>query len=755
MKKLLLVALCMVAIPYSYSQSLIFAQLQGQPTINTTGWNLTGAATVGDTPGDGDANNNELILTQATGTSSGGIFYNEMINLGTCTKWTVDFDFRIWGGSGADGIAFCFLDVPPTGFVSGGGVGIPSSANGLKVVFDTYDNGCGANPEIQIFSGVGYTECGGGVVKLNNSGGSLNFIRSNAYNSARVTYDAGNITVIVNGTSYLTASFPISFPGYMGFTASTGGSNDQHSVKNVTIYADIALSDAGPDLNYCTGSTPQIGTSASNSAYTYNWTPSTGLSQTTVSNPTVTTVNNTSAPIVQQYVVQTYVTANLGACPTYDTVLVRINPAFAGSVTQTICQGQSFSFGGTSYTTSGVYPFNFHSVNNCDSIVTLNLTVNPTYNLTRNETICQGSSYTLGGTTYTTSGNYSHTFQTVNGCDSIVNLNLTVNPVFQSTRNEIICQGESYTLGGQQYTATGTYPVSFVTAGGCDSLVTLNLTVRPVFASTRNEVICQGETIQFAGSQYNATGNYPVTLQAVNGCDSVATLNLVVNPVYNITVNETICQGESFTFSGQVYTTAGSYPLSFQTVRGCDSLITFNLTVNPIPAAPLLTTNIPLECPGDLYHCFVNAPVANGSYSWTGPQGFTSDKNILLFNAYENHEGMYAVNVTVNGCTSPSTTTLLDITGTYDIPEFDFPNVITPNGDLINDSLDIDQFISGCVTYELIIWNRWGNLIYEQATGGTPFHGEDKGGNKIADGVYFYRVVYGDQEKSGSLTVIH
>ena len=112
---------------YSESQTLIFAELTGSPTVNTTGWNLTGATYTGDTGGDADNFSDEIVLTNAIGTSSGGIFYNESIDLSTCYQWKVEFDFRMWEGNAADGIAFCFLDVPPTGFVNGGGVGIPAA----------------------------------------------------------------------------------------------------------------------------------------------------------------------------------------------------------------------------------------------------------------------------------------------------------------------------------------------------------------------------------------------------------------------------------------------------------------------------------------------------------------------------------------------------------------------------------------------------------------------------------------------------
>jgi len=338
---------CLVLLISSFGlsgQNFIFAELQGQPTMSTAGWNLNGSAFVGDTPGDADAFNNELILIPPVNSTSGGIFYAQAINPSICDRWTVDFEFRIFDGNAADGLAFCFLQVPPAGFVVGGGVGIPGAANGLKVVFDTYDNGCGANPEIQVYSGVGYDECIGGMVKVNNNAGSLNFIRSTNYNSARITYDSGNISVTVNGTVYIAnAYFPINFAGYMGFTSGSGAQNDRHSIRNVTIYTEQAPSNAGPNVTYCSGNSAQIGT-ATNPNFTYSWSPANGLNQTNISNPTVSLVNNTSNPIIQQYIVTTTLTVNGQVCPSYDTVQVTVNPVPTSTFTvsdTSICAGEA------------------------------------------------------------------------------------------------------------------------------------------------------------------------------------------------------------------------------------------------------------------------------------------------------------------------------------------------------------------------------------------------------------------------------
>src|SRR5690606_9273690 len=125
----------------------------------------------------------------------------------------------------------------------------------------------------------------------------------------------------------------------------------------------------------------------------------------------------------------------------------------------------------------------------CDSIVTLNLTVNPTFAVNLVETICEGESVSLGGNVYNTSGNYSETLTTTTGCDSLVNLDLTVNPTFVVNLVETICEGESVSLGGNVYNTSGNYSETLTTTTGCDSLVNLELIVNPTFAVNLVETI--------------------------------------------------------------------------------------------------------------------------------------------------------------------------------------------------------------------------------------------------------------------------
>jgi len=194
--------------------------------------------------------------------------------------------------------------------------------------------------------------------------------------------------------------------------------------------------------------------------------------------------------------------------------------------------------------------------------------------------ICEGGAYVFGAQTLTNAGNYEETFQTVEGCDSVVTLTLTVNPTYDETDAATICEGDSYTFGSQTLTTTGDYEETFQTVEGCDSVVTLTLTVNPTYDETDAATICEGDSYTFGSQTLTTTGDYEETFQTVEGCDSVVTLTLKVNPTYDETDAATICEGDSYTFGSQTLTTAGDYEETFQTVEGCDSVVTFTLTVD-------------------------------------------------------------------------------------------------------------------------------------------------------------------------------
>jgi len=304
---------------------------------------------------------------------------------------------------------------------------------------------------------------------------------------------------------------------------------------------------------------------------------------------------------------------NVAGCDSTVTLHLTINPVFNTPISVAICDGSSYDFFGQTLTTAGTYTHTLQSVSGCDSVITLTLTVNPVFNTPVSAAICDGSNYDFFGQTLTTAGTYTYTLQSISGCDSIITLTLTVNDVFNTPISAAICDGSSYDFFGQTLTTAGTYTHTLQSISGCDSIITLTLTVNPVFNTPISAAICDGSSYDFFGQTLTTAGIYTHTLQSISGCDSIITLTLTVNPIFNTPISAAICDGSSYDFFGQTLTTAGTYTHTLQSISGCDSIITLTLTVNPIFNTPISAA----ICDGSSYDFFGQTLTAAGTYTHT------------------------------------------------------------------------------------------------------------------------------------------
>ena len=195
-------------------------------------------------------------------------------------------------------------------------------------------------------------------------------------------------------------------------------------------------------------------------------------------------------------------------------------------------------------------------------------------------------SYALNGQTYTSSGVYAQTLVNAAGCDSLITLNLTIGGS-NTTTNVIACN--SYAWQGHTYNTSGIYTVTLTGSGGCDSVLNLDLIVKNNSFTTVNASICEGQSY----SGYTTSGTFTDTYIGANGCDSLRTLNLTVKPISFSTLTTSICQGENFLG----YTATGIYKDTLVAATGCDSIRTLHLIVNP----KKITTVNASVCSGQSY----------------------------------------------------------------------------------------------------------------------------------------------------------
>ena len=258
-------------------------------------------------------------------------------------------------------------------------------------------------------------------------------------------------------------------------------------------------------------------------------------------------------------------------------------------IRDTICNEEVYTWNGRNYYTSGLYNITLPNVNGCDSIVTLDLTVLPEVEETiESATICYGETFTWNGIAHTENGVYSITLPNINGCDSIVTLDLTVLPEVEIYEDEVtLCYGEAYEwVDGNSYTEAGTYEIITKNFLGCDSLIerlTILVSPAPIYRE-ETATICYGEYYDWIDGYYDETGVYETTIHNEYGCDSIiATLHLTVLPeVPETVIEKSIYDGEEYTWYDDVYTEEGEYSITLQDINGCDSVVTLLLTVKPI-----------------------------------------------------------------------------------------------------------------------------------------------------------------------------
>lgn len=248
-----------------------------------------------------------------------------------------------------------------------------------------------------------------------------------------------------------------------------------------------------------------------------------------------------------------------------------------------VCHSNGYLFGGDTLTATGIYYDTLLSIAGFDSIVVLHLVTDTVFATTFVAEVCWADGvYFWEGQFLFIPGTYQTTHTTSGGCDSIVTLILDFVEYYTRTIQAEICAGETYHFYNQPLTEAGEYikiiPDYF---GYCDSLVTLYLDVYPAIETYLEKALCQGDTIWFNGDFFTESGFYSDTLQAFSGCDSILTLDLAVEPEFEILQEVQIEHGQSFSFGGQQLAETGIYYDSLLTSQGCDSVIVLHLTVLP------------------------------------------------------------------------------------------------------------------------------------------------------------------------------
>lgn len=738
MKNNLLSYFLLILICFSGKISAQTYQLTGNP-VNTSGWDLVSSASV---------NTDFIQLTQDIGNQYGAIKLQDPINLKYCDKWKVEFDFRIDGNGTAqygrgDGFTFWYLANPPTGFVSGGGLGIPANASGLMVGFDIFNNSTeGQMSKIHVLYG---TNNGlNNNIEYNNTAGStfhsadLNptqpFVGS-TYKHVEVNgeTDPANpanwlIKIRIDGVLIVDQSFAPSggatgmTTGYFGFSAATGGASARHSIKNAKIYIDkvpILTNTINPFVcvNPATGNGSVDLTSFQNqfvtnpANYTFSYF---GPGGTPIANPAdyQYSAGTTTITVVVKDPSSTL-------CDNGDgTIVLTPSPFAANDVTLTGCNNNNAGgavFDLTSATLSSVPGSTAVFYN---TMYDLNNHINPITNF---------SAFLSPAATI-----YAQV-TTPQGCTDVAQITLALFPVVEVQEATLrACAIESNP-------STGLF----------------NLTTAPV--TTQNGVVKQyypsltdaqngTNSILTFNSYISPNGVIYIKVINGNGCYAIAKVNLIVIPqvLSNNLEDKIICMEDTTTldagpgFTAYEWSTGattqtisnvgvGTYWVKLKT-GDCEATQTVKVYASDQPvisSVDISNTTVTI---------YVNGGTAPYQYStdgikWQDSNEFNNiprgDNHIFVKDAYDCNP--IDINIVVPNII----------------------NVITPNGDGINDAIDYSA-LSGKQNLIFNVYDRYGAKIHQADKSNQYRWDGTAAGRKVPTGSYWYSVSWNENDKKNT-----
>ncbi len=344
---------------------------------------------------------------------------------------------------------------------------------------------------------------------------------------------------------------------------------------------------------------------------------------------------------------------------------------------------------------------------------------------TINVSACDSYTSPSGNYVWTTSGTYLDTIPNSLGFDSLMTINLTVNNNTSSIISETVCDSYSSASGNFIWTTSGTYFDTISNSVGCDSIITVNLTINNSTSSTINETACNSYTSPSGNHVWTATDTYFDTIQNSIGCDSIITINLIINNNTSSIINITACN--SYDFNGTILTADGTYYSTVTNSNGCDSVITLILTINIVDVSVSIND---LVLTSNAFGAIYQWVVCDFDFAIIG--GETNPSFTMVPGA------SYAVIVTENSC--------VDTSLCYSIEDIEIiensPNlfVIYPNPTSGNFTIDLDREYKEVTIRVVNVVGQTISTKHFYATGKLAFTiNSDKG-------IYFVSVLTSDGE---------
>lgn len=418
-------------------------------------------------------------------------------------------------------------------------------------------------------------------------------------------------------------------------------------------------------------------------------------------------------------------------CDSLETVSIRFMEALRSDLLVEACAGSVFTYAGVDIPVGTTQSFTLSTAAGCDSIVNVQVQSLPTYNEDLNLLTCPGESISYNGVDLSGGQSQSFTLQTVEGCDSVVNVTVNEMPILTTDLSLSVCPGSTIEYGGEALAGGEQQSFTLTSLMGCDSIVNVSVVEFEPNETALTLQACSGETISYDGVELQAGQVETFVYSSVTGCDSTVLVTVLSAPTLTFDLETTAscedagtgtvqavnfrggAQASAYrvddqafglmpTFTGQI---AGAHTYIVRDENACLYEQAF-----VIPAVPSIETGaLDLIFPCAAQEIMISPILLSGDagdlqYSWE--DGSTAASLLI------NSPGTYAVTIS-SECEAVTDNIEVRPEFNGNDPAFYVPNAFSPNEDGINEQLKVlmaeDVGLQG---FDLRIFDRWGNQVF-------------------------------------------
>lgn len=244
---------------------------------------------------------------------------------------------------------------------------------------------------------------------------------------------------------------------------------------------------------------------------------------------------------------------------------------------------------------------------------------------------------------WTASGMYSDTLQNTSGCDSVISVNLTVIGATSDTLDLTECGPLTSPSGKYIWSTSGTYADTIASSAGCDSLLTVNLVVNAPSSSSLTVDTCDSYTSPSGSSVWVTTGMYSDTLMNQVGCDSIITVDLTLGYSSFQLLTEASCGPFTSPSGNYIWDVTGTYNDTVANAGGCLDYLTIDVTVTTLDTSVTnISDSLVSNATGVTYQ-WMNCESGYAAIPGANGQGYQPTST-----------GIYAVQIVGNECADTS-----------------------------------------------------------------------------------------------------